>query len=544
MEAEQRAEALASLLACITVDDSLLEDRSPSPDPSMSSTQLPQPSTSNQLHNTHHRSAAILKTIWHGTLTAGATISTIFNKATGLVERYSTFEEFRKLPKKVKIDIKDPKLHPEIIKKTKVSRENRICAEEQSFQKQRRDFICDQNAFAAFIGVAPADVDPRDIPIIGVGGSGGGFKAMIATAGYLKAMKDTGMFDCVMYIAGVSGSCWALANLYTAAESDPTMLVNHLLRVLPHHPADPFHIDDILSANPSVRVPLIFGGLVQKRLSGLPRGVVDMYGALLTAHFFAHPDGKEFRPLDFKLSAQRRWMEGGKAPMPIYTAVRHERPWKAREAQNLTPQELEKLTGKSLSQLQSEYDASQEREEMDEFVDDVKRKAAWWQWFEFSPFEFGCDELKVWVPTWASGRRFLNLVSVDRMPEQSFTAQIGLTASAMCAPFTSMVETFQRSDGTSSIGASLRKYASKLVAPDAPPTVQELLAKHPVHSSFNWNPLYTPLPGMKPGLKNSERIQLIDAGVDNNLPLYPFTRPGRDVDIIIIFDSSADVERN
>jgi phospholipase A2 len=34
----------------------------------------------------------------------------------------------------------------------------------------------------------------------------------------------------------------------------------------------------------------------------------------------------------------------------------------------------------------------------------------------------------------------------------------------------------------------------------------------------------------------------MDAGMSNNLPIYPLLRPGRDVDILIAFDASADIK--
>jgi cytosolic phospholipase A2 len=37
-------------------------------------------------------------------------------------------------------------------------------------------------------------------------------------------------------------------------------------------------------------------------------------------------------------------------------------------------------------------------------------------------------------------------------------------------------------------------------------------------------------------------IQLMDAGMSNNLPIYPLLRPGRDVDIVVAFDASADIK--
>jgi phospholipase A2 len=44
------------------------------------------------------------------------------------------------------------------------------------------------------------------------------------------------------------------------------------------------------------------------------------------------------------------------------------------------------------------------------------------------------------------------------------------------------------------------------------------------------------------GIHEKEYIQLMDAGMSNNLPIYPLLRPGRDVDIVVAFDASADIK--
>ncbi|OBZ85022.1 hypothetical protein A0J61_06934 [Choanephora cucurbitarum] len=47
----------------------------------------------------------------------------------------------------------------------------------------------------------------------------------------------------------------------------------------------------------------------------------------------------------------------------------------------------------------------------------------------------------------------------------------------------------------------------------------------------------------RPGaLINSQDLYLMDAGMDNNIPFYPFFREGRDVDVIIAVDLSADIQ--
>lgn len=46
------------------------------------------------------------------------------------------------------------------------------------------------------------------VPVIAVLGSGGGFRAMVGFSGVMKALYESGVLDCVTYIAGLSGSTW------------------------------------------------------------------------------------------------------------------------------------------------------------------------------------------------------------------------------------------------------------------------------------------------------------------------------------------------
>lgn len=64
---------------------------------------------------------------------------------------------------------------------------------------------------------------------------------------------------------------------------------------------------------------MVFGGLVEKKAEGLDLHVVDVYGSLLGARILVGRDPESQRQ-DFKLSQQRRFIEGGKQMMPIYTA--------------------------------------------------------------------------------------------------------------------------------------------------------------------------------------------------------------------------------
>ncbi|KAH0501373.1 Cytosolic phospholipase A2 gamma [Microtus ochrogaster] len=58
------------------------------------------------------------------------------------------------------------------------------------------------------------NIQADQAPVIAVLGSGGGLRAHIACLGVLSEMKELGLLDAVTYLAGVSGSTWALSSFY------------------------------------------------------------------------------------------------------------------------------------------------------------------------------------------------------------------------------------------------------------------------------------------------------------------------------------------
>jgi hypothetical protein len=94
----------------------------------------------------------------------------------------------------------DPIRNPEIEREARVRIGNEICEEELAFYEKRRKFT--RRGLAKFLGVREHEIDERDIPTIALAGSGGGYRAMLGLTGYIKAMKESGLFDCVTYMAG------------------------------------------------------------------------------------------------------------------------------------------------------------------------------------------------------------------------------------------------------------------------------------------------------------------------------------------------------
>lgn len=83
-------------------------------------------------------------------------------------------------------------------------------------------------AFAKLMGVEESQVDERDLPVIALAGSGGGYRAMVSCMGAVGAAEEMGLWDTVSFVSGVSGSCWALSTLYSVGEGEIEKTLRHV----------------------------------------------------------------------------------------------------------------------------------------------------------------------------------------------------------------------------------------------------------------------------------------------------------------------------
>jgi len=148
---------------------------------------------------------------------------------------------------------------------------------------------------------------------------------------------------------------------------------------------------------------------------------------------------------------------------------------------------------------------------------------AWWQWFEFTPFEIGCDELEAWCPTWAFGRHFEEGKSTIGLPEQSLALLLGLCTSAPVGPLSSYLATIQRNLPKGFIGNTIDDLASGITKMWGKRDTAVFQNHHPLHASNEHNFVFHLTPVVQgetrePGIENSPRIHLIDSGMDNNCP--------------------------
>jgi len=131
------------------------------------------------------------------------------------------------LAEEIWYEANDPETNPEIIWDASVRVSDRLCDEELSFREKRAQFT--KAALARYLDIPEATIHPDDVPVIAMCGSGGGLRALVAgTSSYLSA-KEHGLFDCVTYTAGVSGSCWLQTLYYSdVAQRSHAKLIRHL----------------------------------------------------------------------------------------------------------------------------------------------------------------------------------------------------------------------------------------------------------------------------------------------------------------------------
>lgn len=411
----------------------------------------------------------------------------------------------------------DPDINPEIRHSAKVRVSHELCNEEKQYLARRRRIAA--VALAKYLGLKEEEVHEDDVPTVAMCGSGGGLRALVAGTGSMLATEEDGLFDCITYTSGVSGSCWLQALYHSSfASGSLNRVLDHLKARISVHIAYPPVAFSSLASAPTNKY--LLNGLVEK-LKGDPNatfGLVDVYGILLAARLLVPKGELGVNSRDFKLSNQRQNIKYGQSPLPIYTAVRHEIP------------DAEAVTGSSTGNALEEAKEEAARE-------------AWFQWFEITPYEFFCEEFGAGIPTWALGRRFNNGRDVPpehgfHLPEVRMPLLMGIFGSAFCATlshyYREVRPLIQSLTGFATIDQMISGHN------------EDLSKVHPIDPATIPNFAY----GMEDKLRrttptsicNNEYLQLMDAGMSNNLPIYPLLRPGRNVEVIIAFDASADVK--
>lgn len=110
--------------------------------------------------------------------------------------------------------------------------------------------------------------------------------------------------------------------------------------------------------------------------------LIDIYGTLISSRLFIPTDISTLDPDNLSLHKFRRFVDDGTMPLPIFTAIQHEIPLAPAKALQKVREQRERLIDSS------RYEMLKEEEK------ELESKSRW-LWFEFTPYEVGCDELGV-----------------------------------------------------------------------------------------------------------------------------------------------------
>ncbi|CAB3377288.1 Hypothetical predicted protein [Cloeon dipterum] len=243
--------------------------------------------------------------------------------------------------------------------------------EEKTFLRMRREKI-----MVALNTLLP-EVGPdstAEVPMIGLIGSGGGFRALVAMSGVCAALQDEKIIDCLAYVAGLSGSSWYLSYIY--AQPD-----------FPGNPMTHYH-SKLREAISKDWKRMLFKNflhysreLINKKTKGQPVSFTDIFGHMV-GELLLGPELK-----NSTLTDQQKRLEKGNAPMPMYTCINVKKNVSAKAFQD---------------------------------------------WIEFSPFEVGMAKYGSFMKPEEFGSKFFVGKILKRYPEYPLHFLQGVWGSAFC----------------------------------------------------------------------------------------------------------------
>nr|XP_060630501.1 cytosolic phospholipase A2 isoform X1 [Anolis sagrei ordinatus]XP_060630502.1 cytosolic phospholipase A2 isoform X1 [Anolis sagrei ordinatus]XP_060630503.1 cytosolic phospholipase A2 isoform X1 [Anolis sagrei ordinatus] len=179
-----------------------------------------------------------------------------------------------------------------------------LCDEEKEFRHQRKLRV--MKHLNNFLGTDLTSV--RDVPVIAILGSGGGFRATVGFAGVMKALYESGILDCSTYIAGLSGSTWYMSALYSHPDfpvKGPKEINEELRSSVSHNP---------LKLLTPQKVKRYIEALWKKKRSGQPVTFTDIFGMLIGETLVQNR-------MDTTLSAMKEKVNKAQSALPLFTCL-------------------------------------------------------------------------------------------------------------------------------------------------------------------------------------------------------------------------------
>lgn len=415
----------------------------------------------------------------------------------------------------------DKKVSPEALKKVMLSRysipENQkkavvqvqqnsnLCAQEKSYIKNRLIKI-EETLREEF------DIDK---PLrLAFSFSGGGNRAMIGTLGLLIGAARHKILDVTMYLAGLSGSTWAIAPwsymylnglLTDETEESQKNPLEYSLQQFKTMLTKVLDYKCPLSSCPAGIYPpamltsdiqMAFTNNIAKRFAYDQQiTVVNLWGALVSNYAL-----KKIGPgrLNVTWSSMAQGAEKGLIPLPICSSI------------------FDMLDG----------------------ADDRSGYRTQYTWFESGPFEAGSTKLG-FIPVWALGSTFKDGKIISHVPESEMSDFLGIYGSAFAVSVNDLID-----KGTPMPLPTFKVAGIEIKLP-VDTWIRKLIdgAQADIRTKRSWFAHYQFANYSKglqgSALKDKDQLGLFDGGLYFNIPLpLLFDRSERAVDVVIMYDSN------
>uniref|UniRef100_A0A0K8RXH2 Phospholipase A2 n=1 Tax=Crotalus horridus TaxID=35024 RepID=A0A0K8RXH2_CROHD len=179
-----------------------------------------------------------------------------------------------------------------------------LCDEEKHFREQRKTRV--MHHLNKLLGADLASI--RDVPVIAILGSGGGFRATVGFSGVMKALYESGILDCATYIGGLSGSTWYMSTLYSHPDfpvKGPKEINVELMNSISHTP---------LKLLTPQKVKRYIEALWKKKRAGQPVTFTDIFGMLIGETLIQNR-------MDNTLSHMREKINKAQSALPLFTCL-------------------------------------------------------------------------------------------------------------------------------------------------------------------------------------------------------------------------------
>lgn len=323
--------------------------------------------------------------------------------------------------------------------------------------------------------------------------SGGGYRAMISSLGFLLGAKNIGLFDTATYMAGLSGSTWLLGSLVAYASFVDKLSLQDFRQDLQQRVAIDFWklseadlrsiTQQILKKKKEIKelknweeVIIAVGEIILDMLD--PGNMIqsaDLWGGILAKRLLGDISGSQ----ELTFGTLRNFLQNYAVfPFPIFTAT------------------------------------------INDYTDPHAHSL--YEWLEVTPFNTGSTFLNSFIKTEDFGSKFNVGQMTDRLPEETLGYFFGMFGSAYSFSIGDVLWYFTEGNHT------LLEWITSFV-------VKHHLYKHHLLPSqvnnfaygVSGNPLSTHL-----------KITCADGGMSCNLPVAALLRFERAVDVIVVCDAS------